>query len=64
VLGTTGTKTVTRDIAPHLKADGLTALLELNLESLTVAQVDMLRDAIQRVPGGDDPARTIGSLLP
>ena len=63
VLGTTGTKTVTHGIAPHLTAAHLTALLALNVESLTVRQLADLHDALRRLPGGDNPAATLGGLL-
>jgi hypothetical protein len=60
---TSGTKTVTHTIAPHLTAAILTTLLATPIESLTVAQFKELRDALRRVDGGDNPAVTIGSLL-
>ena len=60
----TGTKTVTKDVAPHLSAALLTALLAKAPEQMTVAQLRQLVDAISRVPHGDDPDKTIGDLLP
>jgi hypothetical protein len=60
---TSGTKTVTHTLAPHLTAAILTTLLATPIESLTVAQLKELRDALRRVDDGDNPARTIGSLL-
>jgi hypothetical protein len=60
---TSGTKTVTHTIAPHLTAAMLTTLLATPIESLTVGQWKLLRDALKRTPDGDNPARTIGSLL-
>jgi hypothetical protein len=60
---TAGTKTVTHTLAPHLTAATLTTLLATPIESLTVAQLKQLRDALRRVEDGDNPARTIGSLL-
>jgi hypothetical protein len=60
---TSGTKTVTHTIPPHLTAAILTTLLATPIESLTVAQFKELRDALRRVDGGDNPAVTIGSLL-
>jgi hypothetical protein len=60
---TSGTKTVTHTIAPHLTAAMLTTLLATPLESLTVAQLKQLRDALRRIDDGDNPTRTIGSLL-
>jgi len=60
---TSGTKTVTHTIAPHLTAAMLTTMLATPLESLTVAQFKQLRDALRRIDDGDNPARTIGSLL-
>jgi hypothetical protein len=59
----TGTKTVTRAVAPHLTAAGLTALLATALENLTVAQLKELVDAVERVPGGSKPGATLGSLF-
>jgi hypothetical protein len=60
---TSGTKTVTHTLAPHLTATILTALLATPIESLTVAQLDALVDALRRIADGENPARTIGSLL-
>ena len=60
---TSGTKTVTHTLAPHLSAAVLTTLLATPIESLTVAQFKELHDALKRVDGGDNPALTIGSLL-
>ena len=58
----TGTKTVTRDLGPHLKAATLTALLATAVENLTLAQLRQIEDALSRVSGAD-PNNTIGSLL-
>jgi len=60
---TSGTKTVTHALAPHLSAAVLTALLATPIENLTVAQLDELRDALSRVAKGEAPATTIGTLL-
>jgi hypothetical protein len=60
---TSGTKTVTHTIAPHLTAATLTTLLATPIENLTVLQFKELRDALRRVDGGDNPAATIGSLF-
>jgi hypothetical protein len=59
----TGTKTVTKAIAPHLTAAELTALLATAPENLTVAQLEQLHDAVKRAPGGSKPAATLGSIL-
>jgi hypothetical protein len=59
----TGSKTVTKAVAPHLTASGLTALLAIAPENMTVAQVKQLVDAVDRVPGGGEPTTTIGALL-
>ena len=59
----TGTKTVTRALAPHLSAEVLTELLATPLEGLTVQQLEQVNDAVSRAPGSHDPKRTIGSLL-
>jgi hypothetical protein len=59
----TGSKTVTRTLAPHLSAALLTALLATPLESLTVLQINQIYDALKRLTDGKNPLRTIGSLL-
>lgn len=60
---TSGTKTVTHTLAPHLTATTLTTILATALENLTVKQLDLLTDALTRVADGENPTRTIGSLL-
>lgn len=60
---TSGTKTVTHTVAPHLTAAILTTLLATPIENLTVGQMDALCDALSRCADGENPARTIGSLL-
>jgi hypothetical protein len=60
---TSGTKTVTRALAPHLSAAMLTILLATPIESLTVWQLIQILDALKRIPDGKNLARTIGSLL-
>jgi hypothetical protein len=60
---TSGTKTVTHSIAPHLSATLLTTLLATPIETLTVGQFQQILDALKRVQDGDNPAHTIGSLL-
>jgi hypothetical protein len=60
---TSGTKTVTHALAPHLSAAMLTALFATPLENLTVGQLDQIFDALKRLPDGETRARTIGSLL-
>ncbi|CAB4130727.1 hypothetical protein UFOVP130_29 [uncultured Caudovirales phage] len=60
---TSGSKTVTTAVAPHLSATSLTALLAIAVENLTVAQFDQIKDALDRVPKGRTPGSTIGSLL-
>jgi hypothetical protein len=59
----TGSKTVTRGVAPHLSAAALTALLATPIENLTVAQLAELQDAIARIAHGGETSRTIGQLL-
>ena len=59
----TGSKTVTRDLSPNATAAVLTALLATPVENLTVKQVQLLEDAIRKVPGGHTPGVTVGSLL-
>jgi hypothetical protein len=60
---TSGTKTVIHPVAPHLSAALLTTLLAAPIETLTVGQLTELCDALRRMPDGETPARTIGSLL-
>jgi hypothetical protein len=60
---TAGTKTVTHTLAPHLTASLLTTLLATPIETLTIAQFDEIADALKRIPDGENPVRTIGSLL-
>lgn len=60
---TSGTKTVTHPLAPHLTAAILTTLLATPIETLTVAQLNEICDALNRLAGGNDPQRTIGALL-
>lgn len=60
---TAGTKTVTHTIAPHLTAALLTTLLATPIETLTVGQFEELQDALKRIPDGENPVRTLGSLL-
>jgi len=59
----TGSKTVTRDVSPNATAAVLTALLATPVENLTVTQLQMLEDAVRKVPGGHAPGSTIGTLL-
>ncbi len=60
---TTGGKTVTRSIAPHLSASLLTTILGTALENLTVAQFDSIHDALKRIPKSSDPTAIIGTLF-
>ena len=60
---TSGTKTVTLTLAPHLAAAMLTTLLATPLENLTILQLNQIHDALKRIPDGKNLARTIGSLL-
>lgn len=60
---TSGTKTVTHALAPHLTATLLTTLMATPLENFTILQLTEICDALKRVPDGENPARTIGSLL-
>jgi hypothetical protein len=60
---TAGTKTVTHTLAPHLTASLLTTLLATPIETLTVGQFEELQDALKRIPDGENPVRTLGSLL-
>jgi hypothetical protein len=59
----TGSKIVKNDLAPHLRATVLTAIMATAVENLTVAQVNQLCDALSRIPKGATPASTVGSLL-
>lgn len=58
-----GSKTITRDFAPHLTGPMLTAILAKAPENLTIAEVQTLLDATSRVPAGTDPNRRIGEIL-
>ena len=60
---TSGTKTLTRTLAPHLTASILTTLLATPIENLTVGQLYQIVDAMKRTSAGEDLTRTIGSLL-
>jgi hypothetical protein len=60
---TSGTKTVTHALAPHLSAALLTTLMATPLEDFTIAQLNELSDALKRVADGENPIRTIGSLI-
>jgi hypothetical protein len=60
---TSGTKTVTTAVAPHLSASVLTALLAVPVENLTVAQFYQIEDALKRIPKGTAPGSVIGSIL-
>jgi hypothetical protein len=59
----TGSKTVTRDVSPTATAAVLTAVLATAIENLTIAQLQLLEDAVRKIPGGHAPGSTIGSLL-
>lgn len=58
-----GGKTVTRDVAGHLKAATLTTLLATAVENLTVDQYNSIGDALRRIPRGSVGSKTIGSLF-
>jgi hypothetical protein len=58
----TGSKTVTKDAAPHLTAASLTTLLAKAPETMTVADLHTLLDACNRGPV--NPSSTVGTLLP
>ena len=60
---TSGTKTVTHSLAPHLSAAMLTTLLATPIENLTVGQLIQIIDAVKRIPDGKNLGRLIGSLL-
>jgi hypothetical protein len=60
---TSGTKTLTRALAPHLTAAVLTTLLATPIENLTIGQLHQIVDALKRSSAGEDLTRTIGSLL-
>lgn len=59
----TGSKTITQDVAPHLTAATVTALLATAIENLTIAQVDQLLDVLNRIPKGDEPDSVVGNSL-
>jgi len=52
---TSGTKTVTHALAPHLSAATLTTLFGDATRNLTIGQLDQICDALTRLPDGEDP---------
>lgn len=60
---TSNTKTVTKDVAPHLTAALLTTLCARPVEIFTVRDLAQLNDAINRLSRGHDPDTVIGDLL-
>ena len=56
-------KTCAVDLAPHLTATTVTALLAIAPENMTVAQFSQLADAVNRVSGGRAPTKTLAQLL-
>ena len=60
---TSGTKTVTKDVAPHLSASSLTSLLAQPIENLTVAKFYKIEDALRRIASGHAESQTIGQLF-
>lgn len=58
-----GSKTCSNSPSPQLTAAALTTLLAIAIENLTVAQFKEIGDALSRVPGGEEPTKTIGALL-
>jgi hypothetical protein len=61
-VATTGSKTVNNAVAPHLTGATLTALFATPVENLTVAQVQTINDALERVSAGDR-TKTLGQLF-
>ena len=60
----TGSKTVTQSQSPFFTAALLTSLLATAIENLTVGQLHELDKVMSKVPGGDNPKKVIGALLP
>ena len=60
---TSGAKTCLVSVSPALTGTVLTSLLAIAVENLTVAQLNQIHDAINRVSGGGASGATIGSLL-
>ena len=60
----TGSKTVTKDVGPTYTAAQLTAILAIPIESLTIAQLRILDEAVRKVASGHEPKATVGSLFP
>jgi hypothetical protein len=60
----TGTKTVTKDQSPAHTAAALTTILATPIEQLTIAQLRVLTHTLESVPGGHDPTKVVGDLLP
>ena len=59
----TGSKTCTVDVSPSLTATALTTLLAIAPENMTVAQVNQLKDALDRVAGGGAEATVVKNVL-
>jgi hypothetical protein len=53
---------VNNAVAPHLTGATLTALFATPVENLTVAQVQTINDALERVSAGDR-TKTLGQLF-
>lgn len=58
-----GTKTVSKDASPTVNASALTTILALAPEQMTVAQLNILHDAVSHV-GNSGQNVTIGTLFP
>lgn len=60
---TSGTKTVTQSLAPHLPASLLTTILATPPQNVTATGWGILADAISRTSAGSNPANLIGAVL-
>jgi hypothetical protein len=58
-----GSKTCNNSQSPLLTAAALTALMAIAPQNMTVLQHNTITDALNRVPGGNNPNATISSLL-
>lgn len=58
-----GSKTVSNDVNPTIKASALTTIMSTAVENLTVAQHNTLQAALECKQGGLEPNATIGSFF-
>jgi hypothetical protein len=59
----TGSKTITKTVAPHLTPAVIDPILATPIEQCTRAQLETILDAMNRVKSGKDPKSIVGTLL-